>query len=540
MRAPLRVEASVGSACSVLGLRQSRAAHGSDGIDAAPIRQRVDSVGSSCSATWAGVYGMESSAFLEGNRDALETAESFLFGRRALSELEAGSPALPLWSPSGAVLHARHMATGPSASAQAASQPCGLLPDAGSGNSGDGATCLGMPGRGASSAAFLIPDIAKVGQLSGPLDGHAVAQETQDQMPLHDHAPILMSTAVVLPWKRRFRFERFWTRLDGFQEAVSSSWSGGDAVPADPLKRLDFTLRRVARDLQRWSMKRVGSIRDQILVANEASKRRWRNHIAVLRNNAAVAFDQAEKEALATSFFVDLLGQPQPREHDMSLDAIGLPEVDLTGLDAHFSEEEIWDVVKAMPSNKSPGPDGLSWEFFRSCWATIKADVVDAVRALFAGRDQCLHQLNSAFVTLLPKREGATYLKDFRPISLVHSFGKLVTKLMALRLAPRMAELVDCNQSAFIRGRCILDNFVLVHQSAALLHRKKVPALLLKLDVARAFDSVSWAFLLSVLRQRGFGPRWISWLVALLRSASTQVLVNGSAGPAFRHGRGLR
>jgi hypothetical protein len=67
-----------------------------------------------------------------------------------------------------------------------------------------------------------------------------------------------------------------------------------------------------------------------------------------------------------------------------------------------------------------------------------------------------------------------------------------------------------------------------------------VPALLLKLDISRAFDSVAWPFLLSVLRQRGFGPRWIRWITLLLASASTKVLINGNAGPAFRHARGLR
>jgi hypothetical protein len=122
----------------------------------------------------------------------------------------------------------------------------------------------------------------------------------------------------------------------------------------------------------------------------------------------------------------------------------------------------------------------------------------------------------------------------------VHSFAKLLAKLLALCLAPRMSELVSCNQSAFIRGRCIQDNFILVRQSAVSLHRRKNLALLLKLDVARAFDSVSWAFLLSVLRQRDFGPRWIKWIAMLLRSASTQVLVNGFTGRAFWHGRGLR
>jgi mannosylglycoprotein endo-beta-mannosidase len=143
------------------------------------------------------------------------------------------------------------------------------------------------------------------------------------------------------------------------------------------------------------------------------------------------------------------------------------------------------------------------------------------VRAVFIGRDQNFRNLNTAYLTLLPKVEGAIELRQFRPISLVHSFAKHVAKLLASRLAPRMPELVGRNQSAFIKGRCIQDNFVLVRQSAVLLHRRKEPSVLLKLDVARAFDSVSWPFLLSILRQRGFGHRWIRWIALLLGSAST-------------------
>ncbi|KAM0866511.1 hypothetical protein ACQ4PT_042550 [Festuca glaucescens] len=111
---------------------------------------------------------------------------------------------------------------------------------------------------------------------------------------------------------------------------------------------------------------------------------------------------------------------------------------------------------------------------------------------------------------------------------------------MARWLAPRMHELVDGNQTAFIRGRCIQDNLLLVKESAKLLHQKRVPSLLLKVNIAKAFDSISWPFLLSVLRQRGFRPRWITWIALLLRSASTSVLVNGCAESSFRHGRGLR
>jgi hypothetical protein len=128
---------------------------------------------------------------------------------------------------------------------------------------------------------------------------------------------------------------------------------------------------------------------------------------------------------------------------------------------------------------------------------------------------------------------GAIDLSDFRPISLVHSFALLLTKVLARRLAPWMTELVDDNQFAFIRGRCIQDNFLLVQESARALHTKKEASLLFKVDIAKAFDSVSWPFLLSVLRQRGFGPRWTRWIALLLRTARTRVLINGYAGDAF-------
>jgi hypothetical protein len=155
-----------------------------------------------------------------------------------------------------------------------------------------------------------------------------------------------------------------------------------------------------------------------------------------------------------------------------------MPTVDLSDLEAPFSDEEIWAAVRELPNNKSSGPDGFTWEFYRCCWATVK------VRALCAGQDRNFGRLNGALITLLPKRDGAIDLKDFRPISLVHSVAKLVAKILAMRLAPRMPELVDCTQSAFIRGRCIHDNFVLVRQTAVTMHRRKLPALLLKLDVA--------------------------------------------------------
>ena len=71
-------------------------------------------------------------------------------------------------------------------------------------------------------------------------------------------------------------------------------------------------------------------------------------------------------------------------------------------------------------------------------------------------------------------------------------------------------------QNAFIPGCSLHDNFLIVRQSARLLHQLGAPRILLKLDLTRAFDSVSWPFLFEVLRAKGFGQRWLDWMAALL------------------------
>jgi hypothetical protein len=143
-------------------------------------------------------------------------------------------------------------------------------------------------------------------------------------------------------------------------------------------------------------------------------------------------------------------------------------------------------------------------------------------------------------MVLLRKKDAPTTMKDYRPISLIHSFSKLFTKCLAKRLASRLKDIVAPNQSAFIRGRSIHDNFRAVQLACRWLHSKKSPAVLLKVDIAKAFDSVSWTFLLEVLQHIGFPQRWTNWMAIILSSASTKVLLNGRPGRRIVHARGLR
>lgn len=100
--------------------------------------------------------------------------------------------------------------------------------------------------------------------------------------------------------------------------------------------------------------------------------------------------------------------------------------------------------------------------------------------------------------------------------------------------------MVSSNRSAFVKGRSIHDNFILVQQTVKVLHRQRVPSPFLKLDISKAFDSVSWVFLMGVLSHLGFGRSWCNLVSHLLSTSSTRILLNGEPGKIIQHQRGLR
>jgi mannosylglycoprotein endo-beta-mannosidase len=103
-----------------------------------------------------------------------------------------------------------------------------------------------------------------------------------------------------------------------------------------------------------------------------------------------------------------------------------------------------------------------------------------------------------------------------------------------------MELLVSANQSAFIKKRNLHDNFLLVRQMARKIHRRKEKGVPVKLDISRAFDSLSWPSLFGVLKHLGFPEEWLRWIAIALRTASTKIIVNGVPGRKINHATGLR
>uniref|UniRef100_A0A453RS56 Reverse transcriptase domain-containing protein n=1 Tax=Aegilops tauschii subsp. strangulata TaxID=200361 RepID=A0A453RS56_AEGTS len=193
-----------------------------------------------------------------------------------------------------------------------------------------------------------------------------------------------------------------------------------------------------------------------------------------------------------------------------------------------------------MPADKVPGPDGFTIAFFCSCWDIIKDDLMTVINAFSELSASNFHIINTTNVVLLPKKDGAESISDFRPISLIHVVPKIITKAMARRLSPKMNDIVSCSQSAFIKSRTIHDNFLYVRNTARRLHRCKTPSLLIKLDIAKAFDTVRWDYMLDLLQCLGFPQRWRALLMTLFTTTSSRVFLNGMPGRDILHGRGFR
>jgi retron-type reverse transcriptase len=163
-----------------------------------------------------------------------------------------------------------------------------------------------------------------------------------------------------------------------------------------------------------------------------------------------------------------------------------------------------------------------------------------AIDSLYNLRSQDLNLLNKANIILVPKKDGVESIRDFRPISLIHGVAKIITKVLALRLAPLINNLISPCQSAFIKRRSIHANFLYARNLTRRFHRTKTLALLLKLDISKAFDSVRWDYLISLMQRSGFPLRWRNWITALLTTSTSRVLLNGIPLDPIRHGRGLK
>ncbi|KAL8091842.1 hypothetical protein AgCh_034194 [Apium graveolens] len=204
------------------------------------------------------------------------------------------------------------------------------------------------------------------------------------------------------------------------------------------------------------------------------------------------------------------------------------------------SKEEIKVVIFAMGDDKASGPDGYSALFFKKAWPIIGEDVCGDVLDFFR-TGKLLKEVNATFIALIPKSDHPIVVREYKPIALCNVLYKCITKIIANQIKGCLGNLVDDTQNAFIPGHHISDNILLTQEIMKNYHRRVgSPRCAMKVDIKKAYDSVSWEFLIDALRLFGFLDKMIGWIRECISMSAYSVIINGQMHDFFRGEKGIR
>eukprot|EP00253_Pinus_taeda_P006725 PITA_06725 len=204
-----------------------------------------------------------------------------------------------------------------------------------------------------------------------------------------------------------------------------------------------------------------------------------------------------------------------------------------------ITEKEIINVIWAMDADKAPGPDGFTIHFYKACWNIIKEDLQKMIRG-FMAKAKIGGGTNSSYLALIPKDSNLETFSRFRPISLCNASYKILAKLLANRIKPLLKRVISDSQGGFVEGHHILDNVIQVQETIHSSKQRKEKGMVIKLDMANAFDRVNRNFLSKVLLSFGFSSTFVHLIKACIDNPWIAPLVNGRPTNFFKAKRGIR
>ena len=274
-----------------------------------------------------------------------------------------------------------------------------------------------------------------------------------------------------------------------------------------------------------------------------ANQRRRKKHIGALEGDAGLVQDTSGMLDIAVKFYKSLFCAEG--KLDVALSSDFWDPVDrVTGdqnalLEADFTEDEVKTAVFGSYAEGAPGPDGFSFLFYQQFWGLIKQDLF-SLFVEWNRRNLDLFRLNFSLLTLIPKEPDAVTIQKFRPIALINCSFKIFSKCVANRLGVVCEKLISPNQTAFIKGRFILESVVSAHEIIHEIYHSGQSGFIFKLDYEKAYDRVDRGFLFKMLESRGFSNKSLYLIKSILDLGSVAVRINDVNSDFFVSTRGVR
>ncbi|XP_071731071.1 uncharacterized protein [Rutidosis leptorrhynchoides] len=369
-----------------------------------------------------------------------------------------------------------------------------------------------------------------------------ISSKTLDR-DLSDHCPIILKNNFLDSGPKPIRVFDTWLELKDADTVIKRAWmipiigNRPNCIFRNKLKNVKMELKKLSNQLDNID----SQIRDHLSECNN-----W-EHIAenkpLFESEKQQWVEAKMQHIIKEKKKTNMLKQKSRINDGCSFDNVPhiecISPVDNLLLEAEFSENEIWESLCSCDSSKAPGPDGFNMKFFKNYWDLIKGDLIKSLE-WFWTNSKISKGCNAYFFTLIPKKPNPVDLNDYRPICLIGSYYKILTKILSNRLANVIHKVIGSEQTAFLKGRNILDSVLIANEIIDELKCKKRKGLIFKVDFEKAFDCIEWDFLFNTMQFMGFGSKWISFIRACLSSSSISILINGSPTKEFSLERGIR
>ena len=205
-----------------------------------------------------------------------------------------------------------------------------------------------------------------------------------------------------------------------------------------------------------------------------------------------------------------------------------------------ITEKEVCNVLKNMKNGKSPGTDGYTAEFYKFFWKDIGQFVMESLNESFFTGELSITQ-KQGLISLLPKgNKPRDLIKNWRPITLLNVDYKLLAGVLAYRVKEVLPNIIQSEQKGFLKGRYIGENIRTVADTLNFIKQKQLTGMLLLIDFEKAFDSLEWDYLGSVLKAYNFGKDFRKWFTILYKNSSSCVINNGFFTEFFKIERSCR
>lgn len=252
-------------------------------------------------------------------------------------------------------------------------------------------------------------------------------------------------------------------------------------------------------------------------------KRRARTNTLnqIMTKDGRLTSDPREILDVARSFYEDLYSadlQEAPPVDDFDWQSLDIPKVSdihLNRLEEAYSEKELHQALQRMHKGKTPGSDGLSVDFYLKFWDLIKGPLLDSLGYGIQVGHLSMEQ-KRGIITLIPKKGvDRRQIHNWRPISLLNTDNKILTKAMSIRLQPVLNEILHGDQTGFLPKRYVGENLRTIQDVIYFSNASNSSVSLLALDFYKAFDSIRWDFLFRALLEFGFGENFIDGVKAI-------------------------